>query len=137
MPATSSERPGRRPNSALQDLWRQRLRRFERSGLSAVAFCAKEGVSTPAFYAWRRRLRLPPAASGARGAFPPPPFYAWPPRFRQPPAEQAARPDRPTGADARLVPVRLLPAAAPVDLVLRGGGVLRLAPGCDLDFVRL
>lgn len=112
MPATSSERPGRRPNSALQDLWRQRLQRFERSDLSAVAFCAKEGVSTPAFYAWRRRLRLSSA-------------------------EQAARPTHPPGADARLVPVRLLPAAAPVELLLRGGGILRLAPGCDLDFVRL
>jgi transposase len=112
MPASSSERPGRRPNSALQDLWRQRLQRFERSGLSAVAFCAKEGVSTPAFYSWRRRLR-------------------------QPPAEQAARPVHPPDADARLVPVRLLPAAAPVELLLRGGGVLRLAPGCDLDFGRL
>jgi transposase len=111
MPATSSERPGRRPNSALQDLWRQRLQRFERSGLSAVAFCAKEGVSTPAFYSWRRRLR-------------------------QPSAEQTARPVQPPDADARLVPVRLLPVA-PVELLLRGGGVLRLAPGCDLDFVRL
>ena len=112
MPATSSERPGRRLNSAFQDLWRQRLQRFERSGLSAVAFCAKEGVSTPAFYAWRRRLR-------------------------QSSAEQATRPTHPSGADARLVPVRLYSAAAPVELLLRGGGVLRLAPGCDLDFVRL
>src|SRR5215475_10030788 len=102
IPATSSARPGRRPDPDLHDLWRQRLQRFERSGLSAVAFCAKEGVSVPSFYAWRRRLR--------------------------PPAEQA---DRTT----RLVPVRLLRGAAPVEVLLPGGLALRLAPGCDLDFV--
>jgi hypothetical protein len=100
MPAPSSERPGRRPDPALADLWRQRLQRLERSGLSVVAFCAKEGVSVPSFYAWRRRL--------------------------QPPAPQATR----------LVPVRLLPVVAPVEVLLPAGLVLRLTPGCDLDFVR-
>src|SRR3954468_19260332 len=109
MPAPSSARPGCRPDPALQHLWRQRLQRFERSGLSAVAFCAKEGVSTPVFYAWRRRLR-------------------------QSSAQQAVRPPPPPGAAPRLAPVHL-PPAAPVELLLRGGGVLRLAPGCDLDFV--
>src|SRR5262245_7241702 len=57
MPTTSAARPGRRPDPAREDLWRQRLQRFERSGLSAVTFCAQEGVSAPSFYAWRRRLR--------------------------------------------------------------------------------
>ena len=111
MPAPSSGRPGRRPDPALHELWRQRLQRFQRSGLTAVAFCAKEGVSPPSFYAWRRRLRLPPA-------------------------EQADRPTPAPLETARLVPVRLLAAPAPVELVLPGGAVLRLAPGCDLAFVR-
>jgi TATA-binding protein-associated factor Taf7 len=85
--------------------------RFERSGLSAVAFCAKEGVSTPSFYAWRRRLRRRPVGPAPRPAGPP--------------------------ADvARLLPVRVLPAAAPVEVLLPAGVVLRLAPGCDLGFVR-
>jgi len=101
MPAPLSARPGRRPDPALPDLWRQRLQRFERSGLSAVAFCAKEGVSVPSFYAWRRRLLRPPIETAAR-----------------------------------LVPVRLFPAAAPVEILLPDGLVLRLAAGCDLDFVR-
>ena len=100
MPVPPSARPGRPSDPALEDLWRQRLRRFEHSGLSALAFCAKEGVSAPSLYAWRRRL--------------------------QPPAEEVAR----------LIPVRLLPAAAPVEVLLPGGLALRLAPGCDLDFVR-
>src|SRR5215468_5028607 len=106
VPTPSSARPGRRPDHALQDLWRQRLQRFERSGLSAVAFCAKEGVSAPSFYAWRRRLR-------------------------QPTAEQTTRPDGPAADVARFVPVRVLPAAAPVEVLLPGGLVLRLTPGCD------
>jgi hypothetical protein len=101
MPAPASARPGRPRDSALQELWRQRLLRFARSGLSIVAFCAKEGVSAPSFYAWRRRLS-------------------------QPPAEQSAR----------LLPVGVFPVVAPVELLLPGGLVLRLAPGCDLDFVR-
>jgi hypothetical protein len=36
---------------------------------------------------------------------------------------------------ARLVPVRLLPATT-VEVLLPSGLVLRLAPGCDLDFIR-
>jgi hypothetical protein len=38
--------------------WRARLARFARAGMSIVAFCSDEGVSTPAFYAWRRRLAV-------------------------------------------------------------------------------
>jgi transposase len=110
MPALSSLRPGRRPDPALEDLWRQRLQRFERSGLSAVAFCDNEGVSTATFYAWRQRLR-------------------------QPPDEQVAAPAGSVNGAARLVPLRLLPAA-PVEVVVPGGLILRLTPGCDLDFVR-
>jgi hypothetical protein len=111
MPALSSVRLGRRPDPALADLWRQRLQRFERSGLSTPAFCAKEGVSVPSFYAWRRRLR-------------------------QPAAQQAARPAAPAADATRLVPVRIATSAAPVEVVLPGNVVLRLKPGCDLDFVR-
>src|SRR5262249_47439417 len=99
MPAPTSGRPGRRPDPALENLWRERLLRFERSGLSAPAFCAKEGVSVPSLYAWRRRLR-------------------------QPTSQHAARPAVPAAAVARLVPVRILPAAAPVEVVLPDNVVL-------------
>lgn len=36
--------------------WRGVLARFEGSGLTAVAFCAREGVSSKSFYRWRSRL---------------------------------------------------------------------------------
>ncbi len=36
--------------------WRERFRRFARSELSATEFCRQEGVSTPSFYHWRRKL---------------------------------------------------------------------------------
>ena len=55
-------------------------------------------------------------------------FYSWRRRLRQ--ADPAL------AQDQRFVPIRLLPAAAPVELVLPSGAVLRLTPGCDLAFVR-
>ncbi len=36
--------------------WRQRVRRFGRSGMTVVRFCKQEGVSTASFYRWRNRL---------------------------------------------------------------------------------
>ncbi len=60
MPASQSTHLGRRPDATRQALWQQRLNRFERSGLSVSEFCDREGVSSPSFYAWRRRLRSAP-----------------------------------------------------------------------------
>ena len=47
----------------LERAWRQRLQRQSSSGLSIPAFCAREGVSSASFHAWKRRLTtraLPP-----------------------------------------------------------------------------
>lgn len=38
-------------------LWRDRLRRFQSSDLTVVAFCDWEGVSQAAFYVWRKKLQ--------------------------------------------------------------------------------
>jgi hypothetical protein len=51
--------------------WRRMLARFEASGLTAVAFCEREGISSKSFYRWRLRLggvdqSLVPNAAGAR-----------------------------------------------------------------------
>lgn len=36
--------------------WRRMLARFEASGLTVVAFCEREGISSKSFYRWRLRL---------------------------------------------------------------------------------
>lgn len=43
-------------------MWRERLRRFSKSGLSVARFCEREKVSPASFYQWRRKL-------AERGAF--------------------------------------------------------------------
>jgi hypothetical protein len=108
--ATVVPRPTRRRGAA-QAAWSERLARFSLSGLSPAQFCAHEGIALPSFYAWRRRLAAPAA-------------------------DAAPAPDSGQGSGARLLPVRLLPAGAAVELVLPTGALLRLAPGCDLAFVR-
>jgi hypothetical protein len=40
-----------------RELWRQRITQQEKSGPSIRAFCRGRGLSEPAFYAWRQRLR--------------------------------------------------------------------------------
>ncbi len=106
-PITSPTLP--RSRASVRDAWTQRLARFPDSGLTPAQFCAREGISLPSFYAWKRRLAA------------------------------AARPT-PTDATAhrgpRLLPVRLSATDATVELVLPGGAVLRVQPGCDLAFVR-
>ena len=46
----------RRRTGSREPIWRERLRRFPRSGLTVARFCDEEGVSVASYYAWRRRL---------------------------------------------------------------------------------
>jgi len=47
-----------RKNSAEKQLrWREILSRQADSGLSVRKFCAKEGISEPSFYVWRKKLK--------------------------------------------------------------------------------
>ena len=39
-----------------EGVWRRRLERFQKAGLSVARFCRREGVSVPSFYQWRKRL---------------------------------------------------------------------------------
>ena len=56
-----------RSDSETVTCWRERLLRFPTAGLTVKEFCRQEGVSTPSFYAWRKRLGSRPAAvSGSR-----------------------------------------------------------------------
>jgi hypothetical protein len=46
----------RRPNPELHTLWRDRVSRQLRSGLSVEQFCAQERCARSAFYRWKRLL---------------------------------------------------------------------------------
>lgn len=46
--------------------WRAVLARFAESGLTAAAFCEREGVSSKSFYRWRARLGSSPDQPLAR-----------------------------------------------------------------------
>lgn len=92
-------------SGATRQVWRERFRRFVRSGLSVAQFCAQEQVSTAAFYQWRKKL-----GATANGRVP------------QRPADgrrrRRAAGVRPSPA---FVPVQLLSAAAPVEVQLANG----------------
>jgi transposase len=103
--------------------------------MSATSSVRPGRRSDPALHEqWRQRLArfeqagLTAAAFCSSEGVSLPSFYSWRRRLRP-----AAAPDLADGP--RLVPVRLLPTA-PVELVLPSGALLRLAPGCDLSFVR-
>ena len=84
--------------------WRERLARFRRAGTSVVQFCTDEGVSTPTFYAWRKRLGDAVTAVAADAA--------------------AGLPDEPRG---RFAPVRLTGnRGGQVMVKLRGGTCLEI-----------
>jgi hypothetical protein len=100
--------------SALSELWRERLDSFAREGTSIRAWCARHGVPEPQFYDWRRRL----AALGAVGK------------------QSTAK------ANGKWCPVELAPEPAPVakapgGLVLRVGQVtIEVQPGFDAGMLR-
>jgi hypothetical protein len=85
--------------------------------------------------AWIARLErfangaLTVAAFCRREGLSVPSFYYW---KRQLAGDLAS----PSADTARLLPVRLAPGPMPLDLLLPSGAILRLTPGCDLDFVR-
>lgn len=64
----------RQPDPQKAVLWRQRLRRFQHSGLSIARFCAQEGCSDASFYQWRKRLAK--TVKGATRSKPPASFHA-------------------------------------------------------------
>jgi hypothetical protein len=105
-----SERSAR-SRAATREVWLDRIARFPHSGLSPAQFCAIEAVSLPSFYSWKRRL-----AAEASG--------------------HATEPHPAATRGARLLPIRLAPPGNTPELVLATGAVLRIPPGCDLDWVR-
>lgn len=108
----------RKVNQALQDEWRQRIRRQQKSGLTVVGFCQQEGVSTANFHAWKRKLSTRRSSQGRKVV-------------RRRKAEAQARcKEKASGTQAN-VPFVQLPLSAPVaspwiEVVLAEGAVVRL-----------
>ena len=100
--------------------WRHHLTAWRRSGLTVRAYCRAQGLSEPSFYAWRRTLLE---------------------RRHTHPADRTADPTHPspTAAASAFLPVRLVDPLAvtpPVEVVLRGGRLLRVTPGFSPATVR-
>ena len=86
-----------------EGVWRERLVRFQDSGLSIGAFCEREGVSVSSFHAWKRRLRI----------------------GKETPSSRRLASGR-SGAEPLFVPVNLSPKVSALDvrIVLPGGAVV-------------
>ncbi len=87
--------------------WRQRIERWQVSGLSVRAFCERHRLAVPSFYAWRRTLQQRDRL--ARAAQPPAPVTFLPVHVQ--PEEPDPRPS--------------------FELVLANGRCLRIPPGFD------
>jgi hypothetical protein len=98
--------PSPRSRAAARQTWVERLARFAGSGLRPAEFCAKEGVSLPSFYSWKRRLAAADRCAGTAHV----------------PGEDSG---------PRWLPVRLHDQAVPLELVLPTGAVLRIGAGAD------
>ena len=107
---TSPAQPAR-SRAATRQVWLDRLTRFPLSELTPAQFCAIEAVSLPSFYSWKRRFAAEALAS-------------------------ASGLDKTQDLRPRLLPVRVQPHDANLELVLNNGLVLRIGPRCDLDLVR-
>ena len=105
----------RQRNLAKERAWRQWISQQRKSRLSVRAFCAREQLSEPSFYAWRRTL-----AERRTGRKP----TRTPRRHTVRPAFVSLTTPAPRTAE-------LFQPAAAVELIHRDGHVLRIAAGCD------
>jgi transposase len=100
-------------------LWRQRLQRWQRSGLTARAFCQREQLRESALYFWKREIARRDC--------------------EQPEQADTAPKHRARAARARFVPVTIAAAPTPtttVEIVLRAGRTVRVGPGFDPALLR-
>src|SRR5271155_3888290 len=103
-------------NAAKERYWREHLDAWRRSGLSICAYCRQHDLAQPTFYLWRRNLEQRPATS---------------------------TPNQPANAavagNAPFVPLRLVgpaPTQAVLELVLRGGRIIRVPSGFAPEALR-
>ena len=89
--------------------WRGHIRACESSGLSIVGYCRREGLSASGYHWWKRRLKVH-KESGVSGTMSVAAAFA----------EVAVVPPE---ADVR----------AALEVVVRGGRVIRIGPGFDAE----
>jgi transposase len=72
--------PGRTRDEEKERKWRRLIAQWRTSGLSVRDFCARHGLATPSFYAWRRHLQQraadAPAVVAVQVVGDPPPAHA-------------------------------------------------------------
>lgn len=100
-------------------LWRRLIGQWQRSGLTARAFCSQGRVSEASFYAWRRTIRQ---------------------RDQQGRFEPGGQGARRSSSKPIFVPVQVVPAtavsAAALEVVLGHGRSVRVGPGFDATTLR-
>jgi transposase-like protein len=118
-------RQGKRDLSK-ERFWRRMVGLWRRCRPVTVRdFCAEHGLSEPSFYSWRRTL------AQRDGKIP-----ATPRQLGERSEHATQRKDRPQDEQPAFVPLTVLPSpsdlpAAPLELVLPSGHILRLPPGFD------
>lgn len=109
---------------ALQRAWRDRVRRYERSGLTIPQFCKREGLVAHQLSWWRRELKRRAAEAG-RGKKK---------RTKQRQGKRAKQ----RKASAELVPVHVTPWAqtkAPIEIVVDQPLRIAVASGFDAELL--
>lgn len=114
---------------ALERAWRERMRRFEKSGLTIQQFCDQEGLVAHQFSWWRGELKR----RGAKAA----------PRKRTAKRKTTSRVTQvtrqPKAPVASFVPVHVepsSPAQPSVEIVLDQPPRIRVTSGFDADLLR-
>jgi transposase-like protein len=112
--------PGRQRDRDKECFWRRVLQQFQQSGQSVRAFCEAHGLSEQSFYAWRRTIQERDRQSTAKSR-------------RE--SRSASNPVTGHGRPA-FVPVSIAASAAPLEVVLRDGCVVRVPAPFDAATLR-
>ena len=91
-----------------EEFWRLALREHQQSGLTIRAFCRREGLSEPSFFAWRKRIQSPKLTHG---------------------------PVHTVSEHGKLVPVDIIDSleSDPLEIVTPGGFTLRFARSVEVS----
>jgi transposase-like protein len=107
----------RGPDAVKLELWRRRLREFERGAETVAAFCRRVGVSAATFYGWRRKVAQSPGSDQASHGTPNRSGISVPP--------------------LSFLPVQVTGQPQGVIEVMLAGGVRVLVPSGDRESLRL